>query len=104
MEFPNKGCKALTLPAADAAVSVFPSGTFVLDDNDDLWIHDGTTAGGNAVGGAGGGAGGAAVTISATEPEGTLTGTTGDMCAVVVTGVLQGIRVKTTASGNTGWV
>lgn len=100
MEFPNRGCKALTMPAADAATSVFPSGTFVLDDNGALWIHDGTTAGGNAVGGAGG----AAVTISAIEPEGSLTGTTGDMCAVVASGIMEGIRVKTTSSGNTGWV
>ncbi len=101
MDFPNRGAKALTMPAATAAASVFPNGTFVLDDAGDLWIHDGTTVGGNAVVGTGSGA---TVTTRATEPEGSLTGTTNDICAVIVGGELVGIRVKTTASGNTGWV
>lgn len=44
------------------------------------------------------------VTVQATEPEGNLTGSIGDTCWVVSGGVVVVTRVKTTASGNTGWV
>ena len=44
------------------------------------------------------------VTVQATEPEGNLTGNIGDTCWVVSGGVVVVQRVKTTASGNTGWV
>ena len=60
----------------------------------------------NNGGGGGGGGGGSGVTstVQATEPEGNLTGKTGDICSVVSGGVMVAQRVKTTASGNTGWV
>ena len=56
--------------------------------------------------GSGGGGSGSGVTstVQATEPEGNLTGKTGDICSVVSGGVMVAQRVKTTASGNTGWV
>ena len=55
-------------------------------------------------GGGGGGGSGVTSTVQATEPEGNLTGKTGDICHVVSGGVVVVQRVKTTASGNTGWV
>ena len=58
------------------------------------------------LGNSGGGGGGSGVTstVQATEPEGNLTGKTVDICHVVSGGVVVVQRVKTTASGNTGWV
>ena len=58
----------------------------------------------NNGGGGGGGGSGVTSTVQATEPEGNLTGKTGDICHVVSGGVVVAQRVKTTASGNTGWV
>ena len=58
----------------------------------------------NTSGGGGGSGSGVTSTVQATEPEGNLTGKTGDICHVVSGGVVVAQRVKTTASGNTGWV
>ena len=55
-------------------------------------------------GGGGGSGSGVTSTVQATEPEGNLTGKTGDICSVVSGGVMVAQRVKTTAGGNTGWV
>jgi len=65
-----------------------------------IWAQ--LTAIGNNSGGGGGS--GVTSTVQATEPEGNLTGNIGDICSVVIGGVMVAQRVKTTAGGNTGWV
>ena len=50
------------------------------------------------------GGSGVTSTVQATEPEGNLTGKTGDICSVVSGGVMIAQRVKTTDGGNNGWV
>ena len=56
--------------------------------------------------GSGSGSSGSGATISqgTALPEGSVTGKTNDMYHQIVGGVLQRTFVKTTASGNTGWV
>lgn len=55
-------------------------------------------------GSSGGGGSGATVSQGASAPEGSVTGKTNDLYVHVSGGVVQRMYIKTTASGNTGWV
>ena len=58
----------------------------------------------NSKGSGSGSGSGATISQGTAAPEGTVTGKTNDMYHQIVGGVLQRTFVKTTASGNTGWV